>query len=190
MDLLNETVGTSESPSYEQTLFFQFQNERGEAWAAIAGRQMFELSGFHGGPCKIDVDDLAYSELSERLGTVMGNASEPMPSPLPMLNLNERIWLFSVLAAAALAFDGVEPFHEMLRACGIFGSARLVMDADEVAEILQIDVKGVYTAAAKKEIPGVKRIGRLLRFSRKVFFGWLNGVEAPRKEKPLAGLRA
>jgi hypothetical protein len=95
-----------------------------------------------------------------------------------------------VLASATLAFNGPEAFQETLRACGILGGAHLVMEAPEVAEILRMDVKGVYAAAKTKEIPGGKRIGRLLRFSRKVFFDWLNETGVQGKDKPLGRLRA
>lgn len=47
-----------------------------------------------------------------------------------------------------------------------------VLTADEVAKLLRLDRKTVYTAAAKGEIP-CRRIGRKLLFNRSTLMAWL-----------------
>ena len=58
------------------------------------------------------------------------------------------------------------------RKSGVARSSRLVMTADEVAELLRVDRKTVYAAAGRGEIP-CRRIGRRLLFSRTAIVAWL-----------------
>lgn len=188
---LSSTANTNISGTTDAVeVLSNLHTERGESWTATARRDRFELSDAHDRTYSVSVSTLPYAELSIRVGGVMGTVLEPLPHPLPVMKVNERLWLFSVLATATLSFDGSEVFQEMLRECGILGGAHLVMEADEMAEILRMDVKGMYAAAKKRELPGVKRIGRLLRFSRKAFFEWLNRVESPKKEKQVGRLHS
>lgn len=53
-----------------------------------------------------------------------------------------------------------------------------VLTADEVASLLRVDRKSVYAAVARDEIPGVLRVGRLIRFSREVVLRWVREGQA------------
>lgn len=48
-----------------------------------------------------------------------------------------------------------------------------VLTADEVAELLRVNRKTVYAAFKKGEIPGGRRIGGTIRFSRSRVLQWL-----------------
>lgn len=53
-----------------------------------------------------------------------------------------------------------------------------VMTAEEVADLLRVNRKTVYTAFKRGEIPGGRRIGGTIRFSRTRVLQWLgNGQE-------------
>jgi|CXWL01.1.fsa_nt_gi excisionase family DNA binding protein len=60
-----------------------------------------------------------------------------------------------------------------------------VLTADEVASLLRVSRKSVYTFFRKGEIPGGRRIGAALRFSRTRVLQWLaEGQErAPRSPR-------
>ncbi len=47
------------------------------------------------------------------------------------------------------------------------------LEAEEVAALLRIDRKTVYEAAKRDEIPGVVRLGRVLRFRRDAVLAWM-----------------
>ncbi len=47
------------------------------------------------------------------------------------------------------------------------------LKAEEVAALLRIDRKTVYEAAKRHEIPGVIRLGRVLRFRRDAVLAWM-----------------
>lgn len=49
-----------------------------------------------------------------------------------------------------------------------------VLTVDELAALLRVDRKTVYAAIARGEIPGVRRIGSLLRVSRDRVLAWLS----------------
>lgn len=60
-----------------------------------------------------------------------------------------------------------------------------VLTADEVADLLRVNRKTVYAAFKKGEIPGGRRIGGTIRFSRERVLQWLaegqvNGSRSPR----------
>lgn len=48
------------------------------------------------------------------------------------------------------------------------------LKAEEVAELLRVDRKTVYEAARRDEIPGVVRVGRILRFRRDAVLAWVS----------------
>jgi excisionase family DNA binding protein len=48
-----------------------------------------------------------------------------------------------------------------------------VLTVDELATILRVERKTVYGAIARGEIPGVRRIGAILRVSRDAVLTWL-----------------
>ena len=48
-----------------------------------------------------------------------------------------------------------------------------VMTADEVADLLRVNRKTVYAAFKKGEIPGGRRLGATIRFSRERVLQWL-----------------
>ena len=47
------------------------------------------------------------------------------------------------------------------------------LKATEVAELLRVNRTTVYEAVQRDEIPGVVRIGRLLRFRRDAIIAWI-----------------
>jgi excisionase family DNA binding protein len=49
-----------------------------------------------------------------------------------------------------------------------------VLTVDELAALLRVDRKTVYAAIARGEIPGVRRIGSLLRVPRDRVLAWLS----------------
>ncbi len=54
-----------------------------------------------------------------------------------------------------------------------------VLTANEVAELLRVDRKSIYAAVARGEVPGVLRLGRLIRFSRSVVLRWVREGQTP-----------
>lgn len=62
----------------------------------------------------------------------------------------------------------------------------LVLTVAEVARLLRLNVKTVYTAAASGEIPGARRIGRRFRFYGPALARWLEGG-AEREGRGLGG---
>ena len=54
-----------------------------------------------------------------------------------------------------------------------FEDLPLLLQADEVATILRVSRKAVYTMAERGEIPGVTKLGRRLRFRRDALEAWL-----------------
>ena len=48
------------------------------------------------------------------------------------------------------------------------------LKATEVAELLRVNRTTVYEAVQRDEIPGVVRIGRLLRFRRDAIIAWMD----------------
>ena len=53
-----------------------------------------------------------------------------------------------------------------------------VMKVNEVAEMLRVDRKTIYSMVERGQIPGVRRLGRCLRFSRRALVRWLDDVDA------------
>lgn len=47
------------------------------------------------------------------------------------------------------------------------------LTVDEAAALLRVDRKTLYEAVRRKQIPGVVRIGRVIRISRVAFESWL-----------------
>jgi len=56
-----------------------------------------------------------------------------------------------------------------------------VLTAEEVALLLRVERKTVYGQFREGKIPGGKRIGRVLRFSRDVILGWLSSDERKKR---------
>lgn len=59
-----------------------------------------------------------------------------------------------------------------------------VMTADDVAALLQLSRKTVYAAFKKGEIPGGRRIGAAIRFSRDRVLQWLADGQACASRSP------
>ena len=80
---------------------------------------------------------------------------------------------------AAAASTSSEHPHEPLReqsAALLSGPAPPLPDVltvDELATLLRVERKTVYAAIARGEIPGVRRIGAILRVSRDAVLAWL-----------------
>jgi excisionase family DNA binding protein len=52
-----------------------------------------------------------------------------------------------------------------------------VMSVGELAARLGVEPKTVYAAIRRKQIPGVLRVGRLIRISRSAVLAWLSGQD-------------
>lgn len=59
-----------------------------------------------------------------------------------------------------------------------------VLTADEVAALLRVNRKTVYAAFKKGEIPGGRRIGGTIRFSRERVLQWLADGQACASRSP------
>lgn len=57
----------------------------------------------------------------------------------------------------------------------IDANARATLDAAEVASLLRIDKKLVYELVRRNELPGVLRLGRVIRFSRAAILRLIDG---------------
>lgn len=55
------------------------------------------------------------------------------------------------------------------------------LKAEEVAKLLRVNRKTVYEAVRRDEIPGVLRVGRILRFRRDAVLGWMSGANGGRR---------
>jgi excisionase family DNA binding protein len=53
------------------------------------------------------------------------------------------------------------------------GALAPVLTVDEVAALLRVERKTVYAAIQRTEIPGVRRIGSVIRISRDAVLDWL-----------------
>ena len=51
----------------------------------------------------------------------------------------------------------------------------VVLTVDEAAALLRVERKTLYDAIHRGEVPGVRRIGRLIRLSRETLLKWLAG---------------
>lgn len=62
------------------------------------------------------------------------------------------------------------------------GEQPMVLTVDEAAELLRVERKTLYDAIGRGEVPGVRRIGRLIRLSRNSVLEWLaSGKGAARR---------
>lgn len=89
---------------------------------------------------------------------------------------------------AALPKTGVIDAGDRFRSPGSSPSSPLpeVLKAAEVARLLRIDRKTLYEAVQRKQVPGVIRVGRSLRFCRQVLLTWL-GQDRPAPTQKGAG---
>jgi len=51
-----------------------------------------------------------------------------------------------------------------------------ILTVDEAAAILRVNRKTLYELASRGEIPGARRVGRILRLSRRVLIDWIEGA--------------
>lgn len=54
-----------------------------------------------------------------------------------------------------------------------FEDLPLLLQVDEVAQLLRVTRKSIYTMVDRGEIPGVTKLGRRLRFRRDAIEAWL-----------------
>jgi len=50
-----------------------------------------------------------------------------------------------------------------------------VLTVDEAAALLRVDRKSIYESIRRGELPGVVRVGRIIRISRPALLQWLSG---------------
>ena len=60
---------------------------------------------------------------------------------------------------------------------GLGGSPPDVITVEELAERLRVQPKTVYAAIRRRQIPGIVRVGRLIRISRPAVLAWLAGQD-------------
>lgn len=53
-----------------------------------------------------------------------------------------------------------------------------VMKVDEVAAMLRVDRKTIYSMVRRGRLPGARKLGRCLRFSRRALLDWLSDAES------------
>ena len=58
-----------------------------------------------------------------------------------------------------------------------------VLTVDELAAFLRVDRKTVYAQIDRGEIPGTRRVGRVIRVSRDAVLEWLRQGRLSRSEK-------
>jgi excisionase family DNA binding protein len=51
------------------------------------------------------------------------------------------------------------------------------MTVEELAVLMRVRPKTVYAAIRHNQIPGIVRVGRLIRISRPAVLGWLSGQD-------------
>jgi len=51
----------------------------------------------------------------------------------------------------------------------------VVLTVDEAAALLRVDRKSIYESIRRGELPGVVRVGRVIRISRPALVQWLSG---------------
>ncbi len=56
-----------------------------------------------------------------------------------------------------------------------------MLDVAELCDLLRVNRKTVYDAIGRGEIPGVVRLGRVLRFHRPTIDRWMTGEKAAAK---------
>jgi excisionase family DNA binding protein len=52
-----------------------------------------------------------------------------------------------------------------------------VMTVEELAAHLRVRPKTIYAAIRRKQIPGIVRVGRVIRISRSAVLAWLSGQD-------------
>jgi excisionase family DNA binding protein len=62
-------------------------------------------------------------------------------------------------------------------------TAPAIITPEELAALLRLDRKTVYSAIARGEIPGVRRFGRTLRISRDAVLAWLREGRVSRSRR-------
>lgn len=74
----------------------------------------------------------------------------------------------------ALAADsGVDEYPDNVRRSHADVSRNEVLTVDELATLLRVDRKTVYTMIAGRKVPGVRRCGRAIRIHRQTVVDWL-----------------
>lgn len=58
-----------------------------------------------------------------------------------------------------------------------------VLTVEEVAALLRVDRKSIYAAVARGDVPGVLRLGRLIRFSRELVLRWVREGQIPSRTR-------
>ena len=53
-----------------------------------------------------------------------------------------------------------------------------VLTVDEAAALLRVNRKSLYQAIRENKVPGVVRLGRVIRLSRAALESWMQGKEA------------
>ena len=57
----------------------------------------------------------------------------------------------------------------------------MFVSCDELADILRVNRKSIYSAAKRGEIPGVRRIGKTIRFHTASVLAWFAASTRPRQ---------
>jgi len=83
----------------------------------------------------------------------------------------------AVPACGAHHPDLVHSINEVLRIAATLGlttALPAVLTVDQAADVLNVNRKTVYVAIQKREIPGVRRLGKSLRISTEALLAWMH----------------
>lgn len=61
---------------------------------------------------------------------------------------------------------------------------RVLLTADEAADLLRTTRVAVYAMVARRQIPGVTRLGRRVLFQRQTLLDWLDQNSVPSPKEP------
>lgn len=68
------------------------------------------------------------------------------------------------------------PQNEKAESCAVVTAEMPdIMTVEELALLLRVNRKTLYEAVSKHQIPGVRRVGRIIRISRQAVLKWLHG---------------
>jgi excisionase family DNA binding protein len=76
-------------------------------------------------------------------------------------------------AHSAELVESVSRVLQLAQTLGLSGSLRPVLTVDEAAELLAVNKKTLYALIGRRELPGVRRVGRCVRISTEALLTWM-----------------
>lgn len=84
-----------------------------------------------------------------------------------------RIGNAGVTAISPELLDSLKSVLRLAESLGVPLPIRPVLTVDEAANLLSVNRKTIYVLIKKRELPGVRRIGRSLRISTEALLTWM-----------------